>query len=73
MTFREVVTELRARFPKAVMSPTASRGECYERACAADFKRNKNCTYVGLDGNGKEISLYLNESENLICCFEGGE
>ncbi len=47
MTFAEAVAELRGKYPKADMSPSAIRGRSSERAGRVDFKKGKGGVYAG--------------------------
>jgi hypothetical protein len=70
MTFHQAIAELREKYPKAGMSPTAVRGECFDRRI--DFRKSKGWLYAGRDDHG-ELLLYYNETERLICCTEADE
>jgi hypothetical protein len=62
MTFHQVVTELRTKYPRAAMNSTAVQGECFDRATKTDFKKSKNWLYAVRDDQG-ELLLYYNETE----------
>jgi hypothetical protein len=70
MTFEEVVTELRGKFPKADVSAAATRGETAQRAAGLSFKRDKGGLYAGKDADGTEVLVYYNDTADLICCTE---
>lgn len=72
MSFAEAVAELRGKFPKADMSPSAIRGNSVERAARIDFKKGKGGVYAGRDGDGTEVLVYYNDTEHRICCTEIG-
>ena len=72
MTFAEAITELRVKFPKADLSPSAMRGESFDRAARIDFKRGKGGVYAGRDLDGTEVLVYYNDAEHHICCIELG-
>jgi hypothetical protein len=61
MTFREALAELRAKHPKAGLSPSVVRGECSDRAAGIDFTKGRG---------GSEVLLYYNDTEHRICCTE---
>lgn len=66
MTFPQAVAELRTRFPRAAVGPTAIGGECYNRAVGVEFAKSKNWLYLGRDAQGRQLMVYYNESEHLI-------
>lgn len=68
MTFAEAVAELRAKYRKAGLGPSAIRGECFDRARRVTFKRGKGGVYAGRDTDGTEVLVYYNDTEHLICC-----
>lgn len=70
MTFVEVVAELRAKHPKAEMSPSVLVGTCRERAERVNFTRGKGGVYAGRDADGTEVLVYFNDTGNLISCTE---
>lgn len=70
MTYREAVGELRAKFPKADMSPNATFGESVRRAANVTFAKHKGGVYAGKDTDGTEVLVYFNDTANLICCTE---
>jgi hypothetical protein len=47
MTFREAVAELRAKHPKADLSPAVVRGECSERAAGTAFTKGRGGSDAG--------------------------
>jgi hypothetical protein len=64
------VTELKAKHPDADLSPSATRGECFNRAARLDFKRDKGGMYSSRDKDGTEVLVYYNDTAHLICCTE---
>lgn len=70
MTFREALAELRAKYPKADLSPAVVRGECSARAAGIDFVKGRGGIYAGTDGTGREVLIYYNDTERRICCTE---
>jgi hypothetical protein len=72
MTYREAVGELKAKFPKADMSPSVMFGESIRRAANVTFSRHKGGVYAGKDADGMEVLVYFNDTANLICCTEIG-
>lgn len=72
MTFAEAVAELKGKFRKADMSPSALRGPSVVRAARIDFKKGKGGVYAGQDADGTEVLVYYNDSEHCICCTEVG-
>lgn len=72
MTYREAVGELKAKFPKADMSPTVMFGESVRRAANVTFSRHKGGVYAGKAADGMEVLVYFNDTANLICCTEIG-
>ncbi|HVK12704.1 MAG TPA: hypothetical protein VM597_28395 [Gemmataceae bacterium] len=70
MTFREAVAELRAKHPKADLSPAVVRGECSERAAGTAFTKGRGGVYAGKTANGTEVLIYYNDTEHRICCTE---
>jgi hypothetical protein len=71
MAFQQVIAELRARYPRAVLGPTAMRGECFARAGGIEFKQSKGGMYKGRADDGHEVVVYYNDTEHIICCTEG--
>lgn len=72
MTYREAVGELKAKFPKADLSPTVMFGESVRRAANVTFSKYKGGVYAGKDADGMEVLVYFNDTANLICCTEIG-
>jgi hypothetical protein len=72
MSFAEAVVELRGKYPKADMSPSAVRGQSVERAVGIDFEKGKGGVYTGRDTDGTEVLVYYNDTEHRICCTEIG-
>lgn len=70
MTFREALAELRAKHPKADLSPSVVRGACSERAAGIDFPEGRGGVYAGTAGDGGEVLIYYNDTEHRICCTE---
>ena len=70
MTFAEVLTELRAKYPKADLSPSVQRGSGFDRAIKLTFKKEKGFTFVGRDADGTEVMLYYNDTAGVIACTE---
>ena len=70
MTFAETVAELRAKFPNADLSPSATQGPCFNRANRVGFKKDKGGMYSGRDTDGTEVLVYYNDTADLICCTE---
>jgi hypothetical protein len=70
MTFREALAELRAKHPKAGLSPSVARGECSEQAAGIDFTKGRGGVYAGTARDGGEVLLYYNDTEHRICCTE---
>ena len=70
MTFSEAVAELRAKHPKADLSPSVKRGKAFSRAVRVDFKKDKGGVYAGRDTDGTEVLVYYNDNADLICCTE---
>jgi hypothetical protein len=70
MTFREALAELRAKHPKADLSPSVVRGECSERAAGIDFSEGRGGVYAGKAEDGSEVLIYYNDTEHRICCTE---
>lgn len=72
MTYRQAVGELKAKFPKADMSPAVMFGESVRRAANVTFAKHKGGVYAGKDTDGTEVLVYFNDTANLICCTEIG-
>lgn len=72
MTFKEAVAELRAKYPKADLSPSAVRGEAFDRAAGVNFTRGKGWVYAGRAGDGAEVLVYYNDTEHSVCCTDIG-
>lgn len=70
MSFDESVAELRAKFPKADLSPSVVRGDCYNRAVGLDFKRGKGGVYAAVAADGTEVLVYFNDNDQVIACTE---
>jgi hypothetical protein len=70
MTFREALAELRAKHPKADLSPSVVGGECSDRAAGIDFTKGRGGVYAGQARTGGEVLLYYNDTEHRICCTE---
>ncbi len=70
MTFVEVVAELRAKHPKAVLSPSIRHGAAFTRAARISFKKDKGGMYSGRDADGHEVLVYFNDTANLLSCTE---
>ncbi|AWM39193.1 hypothetical protein GobsT_25200 [Gemmata obscuriglobus] len=70
MTFEEALTELRAKHPKADLSPSVKRGKAAERAVRVNFKKDKGGLYVGRDADGTEVLVYFNDDAKVIACTE---
>lgn len=72
MTYRQAVGELKAKFPKADMSPAVVFGESARRAANVTFAKHRGGVYAGKDTDGTEVLVYFNDTANLICCTEIG-
>jgi hypothetical protein len=70
MTFEEAVAELKVKFPKAGMSPSATCGQSVQRATGLRFKKDRGGMFAGVDGDGTEVLVYYNDTAELICCTE---
>jgi hypothetical protein len=70
MTFEEVLAELRAKHPKADLSPSVKRGKAATRAARVDFKKDKGGVYAGRDADGTEVLVYFNDDAKVIACTE---
>ncbi|WP_157369857.1 hypothetical protein [Zavarzinella formosa] len=70
MTFQQAVAELRAKYPKSELSPSAVCGGSFNRAARVDFKRGKGGVYEGRDTDKTEVLVYYNDTELTICCTE---
>ncbi|OWK40940.1 hypothetical protein [Fimbriiglobus ruber] len=70
MTFEEALAELRAKHPKADLSPSVKRGKAASRAVRVDFKKDKGGVYVGCDTDGTEVLVYFNDDAKVIACTE---
>jgi hypothetical protein len=70
MTYRDAVGELRAKFPKADLSPNVLHGESARRAVGVSFAKHKGGVFAGKDADGTEVLVYFNDTANLICCTE---
>jgi hypothetical protein len=70
MTFGEALAELRARHPKADLSPSVQRGSAAQRAARVDFKKGKGGVYAGRDTDGTEVLVYFNDDARVIACTE---
>jgi hypothetical protein len=69
MTFGEAVAELRAKYPKADLSPSVKHGKAFTRAAHVDFQKDKG-VYVGRDADGTEVLVYFNDDARVIACTE---
>lgn len=70
MRFEEAVAELRAKYPKADLSPSILRGDGVSRAARVDFKRGKGWMYAGQDADGTEVLVYFNDNDRVIACTQ---
>jgi hypothetical protein len=70
MRFEEALAELRAKHPKADLSPSVKRGKAASRATRVDFKKDKGGLYVGHDTDGTEVLVYFNDDARVIACTE---
>ena len=70
MTFGEALAELRAKHPKADLSPSTRRGRAAERAARVDFQKGKGGVYAGRDADGTEVLVYFNGDAKVIACTE---
>ena len=70
MTFEEAVAELKGKFPKAAMSPSAMVGQSVRRAAGLRFKKDRGGMFAGLDADGTEVLVYYNDTADQICCTE---
>lgn len=70
MRFEETLAELRAKHPKADLSPSVQRGKAATRAARVDFKKDKGGLYVGRDTDGTEVLVYFNDDAKVIACTE---
>ncbi|MEO2088918.1 MAG: hypothetical protein ABGY75_05400 [Gemmataceae bacterium] len=70
MTYREAVGELKAKFPKAGLSPAVLFDESGRRAANVTFSKHRGGVYAGTDADGTELLVYFNDTANLICCTE---
>jgi hypothetical protein len=70
MTFEEVLTQLRAKHPKADLSPSITTGKTVDRAARVVFKKERGGMYAGRDADGTEVLVYFNDNDNVIACTE---
>lgn len=70
MTFAEAVAELRAKHPKADLSPSVKHGPAFTRATRVTFKKDKGGIYVGRDTDGTEVLVYFNDDAGVLACTE---
>jgi hypothetical protein len=70
MTFEEALAALRAKHPKADLSPSVKRGRAADRAARVDFTKGKGGVYVGRDADGTEVLVYFNDDAKVIACTE---
>src|SRR5262245_52635059 len=70
MTFAEVVAELRAKHPKAALSPSILHGSAFTRAARINFKKDKGGMYSGRDADRHEVLVYFNDTADVIACTE---
>lgn len=70
MKFEEAVAELRAKYPKADLSPSVRRGTGFDRATRLTFARGKGGLYAGHDADGTEVLVYYNDDARVIACTE---
>lgn len=70
MKFAEVIAELRAKHPKADLSPSVQRGSAFDRAEKVEFKKGKGGVYEATDADGTEVLVYFNGDAGVIACTE---
>ena len=68
MRFEEALAELRARHPKADLSPSTKIGEAVNRAGRVEFTRERGGMYAGRDADGTEVLVYYNDDARVIAC-----
>jgi len=70
MTFVEVLGALKAKHPKADLSPSVKHGKAANRAARVDFKKDRGGMYIACDADGTEVLVYFNDDARVIACTE---